>query len=174
MARGAAHVLEVVVLAGHAQALLRGGHARHVAHFFAQEELLELHHARVGEEQGGVVGRDQGPGGQDVMPVAGEEFQITATNLFGGEHRGSMLLPGRAIKNGRPRRAALHTKLVQIGHGGAAVVQILFAGGELLRMHAQEFRHLGFDLAAQFGILVQQGADLFAALAQLFGAEGEP
>ena len=53
VARGAAHVFEVVVLAGHAQALLRGGHARHVAHFFAQEELLELHHARVGEEQGG-------------------------------------------------------------------------------------------------------------------------
>ena len=38
-------------------------------------------------------------------------------------------------------------------------------------MHAQEFRDLGFDLAAQFRVLVQQGTDLFAALAQLFGAE---
>ena len=83
-----------------------------------------------------------------------------------------MLLPGRAIKKrAAPQGRVAHKKLVQIGHGGAAVVQILFAGDELLWMHAQEFRDLGFDLATQFRVLVQQGTDLFAALAQLFGAE---
>ena len=45
---------------------------------------------------------------------------------------------------------------------------------EFLRVHAQELDDLRLDAAAQFGILFQQGADLLAALSQLFGTEGEP
>ncbi len=56
MAAGEAYVLEVVVLAAGADALLRGGGAGVVALFCAEEDVFELVHARVGEEQRGVVG----------------------------------------------------------------------------------------------------------------------
>ena len=55
MTGGAAHVFKVVVLAGNAQALLRGGGAAVGTAFLTEIELLELHHAGVGEEQRGVV-----------------------------------------------------------------------------------------------------------------------
>ena len=48
----AAHVVQVVVLARHAHALLRIGHARVRPRAQTQEHILELHHARVGEQQG--------------------------------------------------------------------------------------------------------------------------
>jgi hypothetical protein len=55
VAAGEADVFEVVVLAAGADALLRGGGAVVVALLGAEEEVLELVHARVGEEQRGVV-----------------------------------------------------------------------------------------------------------------------
>jgi hypothetical protein len=51
----AAHVLEVVVLAARPHALLAGRRADVVAALVAQEHALELHHARVREQQGGIV-----------------------------------------------------------------------------------------------------------------------
>ena len=58
MPGGVAHLLEVVVLAAGAHALLRRGRAplavRRLLH--AEEHLLELHHARVDEQQRGIVG----------------------------------------------------------------------------------------------------------------------
>ena len=50
-----ADVLEIVVLAAGAHALLRGGRARVVALLQAEEDVLELVHARVGEQQRRVV-----------------------------------------------------------------------------------------------------------------------
>src|SRR5947209_3111047 len=59
MARGPADVLEVVVLAACPDALLAGGRAHVVALLLAEEDGLELHHARVGEEE-----RRIGPGNE--------------------------------------------------------------------------------------------------------------
>ena len=59
VAAGEADVFEVVVLAAGADAFLRGGRAGVVALLGAEEEVLELVHARVGEEQRGVVGGHQ-------------------------------------------------------------------------------------------------------------------
>jgi hypothetical protein len=56
---GVPHLLEVVVLAAGAHALLAGGRAHIVPPLLAEEGALELHHARVGEQQRGIVGRDQ-------------------------------------------------------------------------------------------------------------------
>ena len=51
---------------------------------------------------------------------------------------------------------------------------ILGGGGGFPGVKAQKFHNLGFDLIAQVDVFVQQGTHLFAALAQLFCAEGEP
>jgi hypothetical protein len=54
-----ADVLEVVVLAAGAHAALRGGRARVVALLLAEEHVLELHHAGVGEQQRRIVAGHQ-------------------------------------------------------------------------------------------------------------------
>ncbi len=50
----ASHVVEVVVLAGHAHTLLRVDGAFVRPLIGAEKDILELHHARVGEQQRGV------------------------------------------------------------------------------------------------------------------------
>ena len=57
VARGVADVLEVVVLAAGAHAALRGRRAHVGPLLLAEEDVLELDHARVGEEQRRVVAR---------------------------------------------------------------------------------------------------------------------
>src|SRR5690606_13980664 len=52
VACGVADVLEIVVLAAGPYAALRGRRARNRALLAAEEHVLELHHARVREEQG--------------------------------------------------------------------------------------------------------------------------
>jgi hypothetical protein len=56
---GVADVLEIVVLAAGAHALLRGRGAGVVALLHAGEDVLELIHARVGEQQRGIVRRHE-------------------------------------------------------------------------------------------------------------------
>ncbi len=73
-ARGA-DVVEVVVLAAHPHALLRGGGALVVAPLAAEEQVLELVHPGVGEEQRRVVGRHQRGRGHHPVAVAGEEVE---------------------------------------------------------------------------------------------------
>ncbi len=70
-----ADVFEVVVLAAGAHAFLRGGGARVVALLQAQEDVLELVHAGVGEQQRGVVGRDQRRAAHDAVAAFGEEVE---------------------------------------------------------------------------------------------------
>ena len=59
MARGIADVLQVVVLAAGAHAALRAGGAGIGTRFLADEHVLELHHARVDEQQRRVVARNE-------------------------------------------------------------------------------------------------------------------
>ncbi len=58
MTIGEADVFQIVVLPARAHAFLRGRGPRVVALFEAKENVLELVHAGVGEEQRRVVGRD--------------------------------------------------------------------------------------------------------------------
>ena len=53
--RGVADVFQVVVLATGANAALAGGRTGIATHVLAEEAVLELHHAGVGEQQRGVV-----------------------------------------------------------------------------------------------------------------------
>ena len=75
MAAGVADVLEVVVLAAGADAFLRAGGARVVALFQAQEDVLELVHARVGEQQRGVVGGHERRAADDAVASFGKKVE---------------------------------------------------------------------------------------------------
>ena len=75
VSRGVAHVLEVVVLAAGAQAGLDRGGAHVGALVFAEEHVLELHHARVGEHQRRVVARHQRARGHHRVALGGEEIE---------------------------------------------------------------------------------------------------
>src|SRR3569833_1094063 len=75
VARGVADVLEVVVLAAGAYAALRRHRAGVGALVLAGEHVLELHHAGVGDQLGGVVGRYLWAGGDDGVALGGEEIE---------------------------------------------------------------------------------------------------
>ena len=75
VARGVADVLQVVVLAAGAHAFLRRGGARVGALVEAEEHVLELVHAGVGEQQRRVVVRHQRAGGNDLVALGGEEVE---------------------------------------------------------------------------------------------------
>ncbi|MNF43853.1 hypothetical protein D3C84_249540 [compost metagenome] len=81
VARGVADVLQVVVLAAGTHALLAGGGAGVGALFQAEEAVLELVHAGVGEQQGRIVRRDQRTGGDTGVPLLFEEAEEGFTDF---------------------------------------------------------------------------------------------
>ena len=80
VAIGEADVLQVVVLAAGAHALLRRGGALVVALLDAEEDVLELVHAGVGEQQRGIVGRDE-RGRVDFLVSLGRNSPETCSEL---------------------------------------------------------------------------------------------
>ena len=84
VAGGVADRIEIVVLAAGAQAALDVGRAHVAALLRAQEHVLELDHARVGEQQGRVVARHQRGRGHDGVTLALEEFEEVAADAGGG------------------------------------------------------------------------------------------
>ena len=79
-----AHVVEVVVLAAGPDALLRIDRALVRPRARAEEHVLELVHARVGEQQRRVVVRHDGAGRHDrVAVLLGEEVEELLTDLVG-------------------------------------------------------------------------------------------
>src|SRR5262245_2210713 len=81
VARGVAHVLEVVMLAARAHAALGGGRARVRPLVLAEEHVLELHHPGVGEEQGRIVRGNERRRGHDRVAALGKEFHEPPANL---------------------------------------------------------------------------------------------
>ena len=89
VAASVADVFEVVVFAAGADAFLGGGGAGVVALFEALEDLFELIHAGVGEEQRGVVGRQKGAAADEAMPAGVEEVEEALTDIVAG-HKGPL------------------------------------------------------------------------------------
>ena len=115
MARARADVLEVVVLARDAQALLHRDRAPRLRLAGAQEVVLELHHAGVGEEQRRVAVRHQRRRRPHAVAAGGEEVEEALADLAAA-HRGAATprCPGfgpgrpnsrRAIEDSTPREA---------------------------------------------------------------------
>ena len=85
MARRAAHLFEIVVLAGDSQAALVVGRADVAALLAPGQDVLELDHPRVREEQGLVACRhERGARDLGVAPL-GEELDVAAAHLGRGE-----------------------------------------------------------------------------------------
>jgi hypothetical protein len=84
---GVADVFQVVVLAAGAHAFLAGGGAGVGALVKAEEHVLELVHAGIGKQQGGIFPRYQRAGGYYLVAFGGEEIQEFLAN-FGGFHVG--------------------------------------------------------------------------------------
>src|SRR5262249_44606347 len=85
----APHLLEVVMLAAQAQAPLGIGCPRVGARLLAEEDVFELDHAGVGEQQGRVVVRDERRAAHDLVPTRAEEVEKAAPYVGPG-HRVSL------------------------------------------------------------------------------------
>ena len=81
--RGVPDLFEVVVLAARAHALLRrGGAPLSVGRLLhAEEDLLELDHSGVDEQQRGIVGGHQRRAGPDHVLLAREVVEKAAADL---------------------------------------------------------------------------------------------
>ena len=85
VARREADVLQVVVLPAGPHALLGGRRPRVVALLLPREDVLELDHPRVGEEEGRVVLRHEPGGGDAAVAALLEEAEEELTDLGGGQ-----------------------------------------------------------------------------------------
>ena len=113
VARGVTHIVEVVVLAAGAHAFLRRGRAGIVAVFQPGEQVLELHHPRIGEHQRRVVARHQGRAFDAAMAVPFVEVEEGRADVVQTGHgriscrdlqRRYVSAPPPAVQNGRRRR----------------------------------------------------------------------
>ena len=86
VARGVAHVFQVVVFATGAQAGLYRGGAHVAALVGAQKHVFELHHARVGEHERRVVAWHQRAGRHHGVATLGKKVQKGFANI---RHRGA-------------------------------------------------------------------------------------
>ena len=85
VARRPADLLEVVVLARDAQAALVVDRSRVRARLGTDQDVLELDHPGVREEQRRVAGRDEARAGHDGVAALGEELDEPAADLGGGQ-----------------------------------------------------------------------------------------
>src|SRR3972149_7045565 len=80
----AADIVQVVVFSGYAHALLRVDGAQVRAAAGAEEDVLELNHPRVGEEQRRIGGRDERSRMDDGVLALGEEVQERLADFLAG------------------------------------------------------------------------------------------
>ena len=90
MACRVANRVEIVVLAAGTQAALHVGRPHEAELLAAEEHVLELHHARIGEHQRRVVGRHQRTRWHDGVPLGTEEVEEGGSDFrsFHANHGG--------------------------------------------------------------------------------------
>ena len=115
MARGIAHVLEIVVLAAGPHAALRG-HGPPIRPLVrAEEHVLELDHPRVGEEERRVVARHEQAARHDLVPPRPEVIQKGSAKLVACVHSGS---PSPSLSGSFPSIARRTCRRVNPGPRG--------------------------------------------------------
>ena len=126
MARGVADIVEVVVLAASANALLARRRAWVRRLCSAGEVVLELDHARVGEEQGRIVLRDERGRTRQLVAARVEEVQKLSANVVDAGHLISsqicvwLGILYRACERQAAGRPGLHLRLRKAGNGHAS------------------------------------------------------
>ncbi len=121
VARGVADIVEVVVLAAGAHAFLGRGHPRRFRLLGAGEDVLERHHAGIGEHQRRIVARHERGRRHDGVIVLGEEIEKGGADIVGAaRHRARVMRHGRASPLGVRRLGARLpcTGTSGGGHGG--------------------------------------------------------
>ena len=101
VARRPPDLLEVVVLAGDAQAALVVDRPLVRARLGADQDVLELDHPRVREQQRRVPGRDQAGAGHDRVTALGEELDEAAADLGGGQRDDPRIFGRNGGRHGR-------------------------------------------------------------------------
>ena len=130
MAGGVAHVLQIVVLAAGAHAALGRGGAPVGALLAAQEHVLELHHAGVGEQQGGVVGGTSGLEATSWCP-GWRSSRENCWRSVGAVHGSSL---GRSVGQGSAnRRTSVKPRASRKRAGGRVVPGSVAASAASLR-----------------------------------------
>ena len=103
VAGGVADVLEVVVLAARAHALLGRAGTAVGPLLAAGEHVLELVHAGVGEQQRAVAGRQQGRRGHHLVALGGEVVEESLPDFPTGHRAHGRSSPGRPPASRRRR-----------------------------------------------------------------------
>ena len=111
MPRGIADIVQIVVLAARAHALLRAGRGGIGARFQTGEDVLERHHPSVDEHQRRIVLRHQRRGGHDAVAAAAEIVEERAANVVGRSHN--------SATEAEPARATIHDARAKRPIGGA-------------------------------------------------------
>ncbi len=93
-----ADIVEVVVLAAGAHTFLRSHGAAVWALFQPREDVLELHHPRIGEHQGRIIARDERRGRHDLMAMALEVIEKSRSNFVNADHDGYLGLKPTAAR----------------------------------------------------------------------------
>ena len=119
--RRIAHIVQVVVLAAGANAFLRAGGAVVVARLDPGEQVLELHHAGIGEHQRGVVARDQRAAVHDPVAVPFEIAKESRADVIqtghGGPSSQKCLRPSRAADGLSPGRCPVQQPACEKAQG---------------------------------------------------------
>ena len=116
MPGGVADIVEIIVLAARAHALLRGHRPVVRPLLDAGEHILELHHPGIGEQQGRVVVRHQRRGRDDLVAMSAEEVEEARADLVGGRHR---RLSGGPAPSRMRQVAGSHGVVRSVGRGAA-------------------------------------------------------
>ncbi len=95
VARGVADIVEVVVLAAGAHAFLRRGHPRRSRLLGAGQDVLERHHAGIGEHQRRIVARHERRRRHDDVIVPGEEIEKGRADVVGAARHGTAVMGDR-------------------------------------------------------------------------------
>ena len=101
LARRIADVVQVVVLAPGADAFLGGRGAWGRPLLLAGEDVLELHHAGIGEQQRRVVARHERARGHHFVAVGAEIFEESGADIFEAGH-GPILIAARRFSSNWP------------------------------------------------------------------------
>ena len=86
MTGGIAHILQIIVFAAGPYATLGAGRAGIAALVPPQKHILELDHARIGEQQGRIVQGHEGTACHHLMAMVGKIVQKGFTNFGAGFH----------------------------------------------------------------------------------------
>ncbi len=126
VARGEPNIVEVIVLAACAHAFLRGRRRGIGPLFDAGKDVLELHHAGIGEHQRRIVARHKRAGRHGFMAVTGKVIDKARAKIVYAGHQLAFMRNGheRALEENRGFLSCSEPEcpaLQQVGMGESAV-----------------------------------------------------